>query len=693
MPDPLKKPRLVLRVGVAGAIRLTDAHRDGLRDVFKDVYRVLAKRLEALAPGLGSAARPDICSYYGSEGVAARPLLRVVSGLADGSDQLAFESLLAVQDEARGDASRPGAHTDFELVAVLPCDAASFRDNSEVKHKDAFNTLLDRCAYTIELDGRCVPHPTPHAAPDRLATERRSRAFRVQASVLLRQCDLLIAAADLDSAAGVGGTRDTMAAAVALGIPVIFVSAAPTAGEARVAVVARPVDLERTGDTPAAPWAQSVEQLVTRILADPRTARAGPYAREGSEVGAAQLAAAEAELLDEFFDGGQRRARVRPRLWSLFVRRFRRLTASGADAVVAPFGAYRDRAAQLSAHYTGLYRGAFLVNYTLAAVAVALAVATLVYLLVLERHRAPDAAGARTLLVIAILELSVLVAIFVNTHHGNNHHWNSKAVDYRYLAERLRTMYYLAPMASQRLAAPRVARYAATALRQSVIEWLLQAVIREAPPGTGMVQATRPHHAHGPHAPHAAMNGSMVARSDVERALGAVSENWLGAQIAYHRATSHTQLHMHRWIQRWVWRLNLAVIIIVSIDVALILGRVLGLRGGWVDMGHSYTPALIFLAAVLPAAVASLNSIRFQSECLRIAERSAVMVEMLDGWRAECEVLRTRMRTSRGEPGGRNDDPGAWTLEAVELGESCAQMTSDEVAEWSVLYSRDLLEA
>jgi hypothetical protein len=112
-----------------------------------------------------------------------------------------------------------------------------------------------------------------------------------------------------------------------------------------------------------------------------------------------------------------------------------------------------------------------------------------------------------------------------------------------------------------------------------------------------------------------------------------------------------------------------------------------------VELGHSYTPALIFLAAVLPAAVASLNSIRFQSECLRIAERSAVMVEMLEGWRAECDVLRTRMRTAREEQGGRTGDPGAWTLEAVELGESCAQMTSDEVAEWSVLYSRDLLEA
>ncbi len=111
-------------------------------------------------------------------------------------------------------------------------------------------------------------------------------------------------------------------------------------------------------------------------------------------------------------------------------------------------------------------------------------------------------------------------------------------------------------------------------------------------------------------------------------------------------------------------------------------------------MGHSYTPALVFLAAVLPAAVASLNSIRFQSECLRIAERSAVMVEMLE-WVAGGVrgAAHTHADVARGSRAAPNDDPGAWTLEAVELGESCAQMTSDEVAEWSVLYSRDLLEA
>lgn len=685
MLSPLEKPRLVLRVGVAGVIKLPESQRARLHELFTQVYRVLATRLEALSPARDPSTRPDICSYYapGDDDSPARPLMRVVSGLADGTDQIAFESMLAFECEARTSPSQPGARTDLELVAILPCDAASFRDNSEVNDKAAFDTLLGRCAYAIELDGRCVPHPPHHAGPDRLTTERRNRAFRVQAAALLRHCDLLIASADLDSGAGAGGTRETMAAAVALGIPVILLSAAADEGGRPVTVITRPVDLERLAEPSAAPWHGTVDQVVTRILADPRTSRAGPFAREDADRGAARLDGAEAELLDEFFGGGERRARVRPRLWTAFVRRFHRLTASGADTVVEPFAAFRARAAQLSAHYTGLYRGAFLLNYTLAALAVALAVATLVYLLFLARHLAPEGVGGRVLFSIAIVELAVLVAIFLNTHRGNSHHWNSKAVDYRYLAERLRAMYYLSPMASLRLAPPRVARYAATALRQSVIDWLLQALIRQAPPDTGMSPVATP--------ATPSRSTTRVVRSDVDRALAHVHDNWLATQIEYHRATSHTQLRMHRWIQRWVWRLNLAVIIIVFLDLLLILARLLGVRGGLVEAGHSYGPVLVFFAAVLPAAVASLNSIRFQSECLRIAERSAVMVGMLEGCRAECEVLQARMRAAHANSGA--GDPGGWTLEAFDLGEVCAQMLSDEVAEWSVLYSRDLLEA
>jgi hypothetical protein len=99
---------------------------------------------------------------------------------------------------------------------------------------------------------------------------------------------------------------------------------------------------------------------------------------------------------------------------------------------------------------------------------------------------------------------------------------------------------------------------------------------------------------------------------------------------------------------------------------------------------------LIFFAAVLPAVVASLNGIRFQSECLRIAERSAVMVKVLEGYRGECDRLEAKLVTVRADP---NSDPGGWTLDVLDVAESCAQVTADEVAEWSVLYSRALLEA
>jgi hypothetical protein len=127
---------------------------------------------------------------------------------------------------------------------------------------------------------------------------------------------------------------------------------------------------------------------------------------------------------------------------------------------------------------------------------------------------------------------------------------------------------------------------------------------------------------------------------------------------------------------------------VVAIDLLMLSARTAGAGGVWLGVAHAYAPLLVFLAAVLPAGLASLNGIAFQSECLRIAERSAVMAEVLGECRDECERLEAEMTRARAS----GADPGAWTLEAIELGERCAQLTCDDVAEWSVLYSRDLLD-
>jgi len=93
---------------------------------------------------------------------------------------------------------------------------------------------------------------------------------------------------------------------------------------------------------------------------------------------------------------------------------------------------------------------------------------------------------------------------------------------------------------------------------------------------------------------------------------------------------------------------------------------------------HLYlAPGLIFLAAVLPAAVASLNGVRFQSECARLSDRSAQMAVQLG-------LLQERANMPRPRP--------ARMLDALRLAEDVARLTLDEVAEWSAIYGKEFVE-
>lgn len=53
------------------------------------------------------------------------------------------------------------------------------------------------------------------------------------------------------------------------------------------------------------------------------------------------------------------------------------------------------------------------------------------------------------LLAFAMVELVLLIIISRNTRRANKEKWNDLAVDYRYLAERLRGMFYLPLAGSQ----------------------------------------------------------------------------------------------------------------------------------------------------------------------------------------------------------------------------------------------------
>ena len=110
-------------------------------------------------PRYGRVAILPECEKNGRRGEdpEPQPTLRLVSGLADGVDHLAFRALLAPPGGLRRRGDPVGHATRRELVAVLPCDATEFRDNSAVHDKAEFDALFARCDCVIQLDGRCDP--------------------------------------------------------------------------------------------------------------------------------------------------------------------------------------------------------------------------------------------------------------------------------------------------------------------------------------------------------------------------------------------------------------------------------------------------------------------------------------------------------------------------------------------------------
>ena len=119
MLTKLTKPDLVLRVGFAGNRNLPPDRLGELETALAAVYATIGTWLKEIAPGVpleGPAAR--ITQFY----PARPPLLRLVTGLAEGADALAAQVLLHQPEDA---------HLRRETAAVLPFDRDAYRFSSQ----------------------------------------------------------------------------------------------------------------------------------------------------------------------------------------------------------------------------------------------------------------------------------------------------------------------------------------------------------------------------------------------------------------------------------------------------------------------------------------------------------------------------------------------------------------------------------
>jgi hypothetical protein len=241
--------------------------------------------------------------------------------------------------------------------------------------------------------------------------------------------------------------------------------------------------------------------------------------------------------------------------------------------------------------------------------------------------------------------------------------------------------------------------YATRAVRQKAVDWLFEALLRSKSPA---LLATRSQEFSFADAQ--ASYSVALLKPDPQKALDQIEHSWIQQQANYHDRNSRVMQRIARAAEHLAKLFNSVVIVIVLLDLLLLLIT----TGHWLDECivegiHHIAPWLVVLTAVLPAAVASLNGIRFQSECSRLADRSAMMRKLLEGSEprnpgdprdprgsklGDAQALRQRIT----DYAGKLDDPASWTPEVLRLAESTAEVFAREVAEWSVLYAKEVPE-
>lgn len=553
-------PRLHLTVGITGhrPPRLPEARLEALQISVGLLLVRISETLSAV-----QRAHSQVLSTQS-------PCLRLVTALAEGADSLAAQAALD-----RG----------WQMDACLPFPAEVYAsDFAEGPARHRFEHLLAQATSVMSLPG------TRDAA---------TSAYEAAGRMVLDQSDIVVALWDGGPARGRGGTAQVVAEAVARHIPVIHLDVGQDGkGGAGVTLLwtgLSDLDFEQPAlDTvPRAPAAKVLASVVKALTEPP------------------------ANVIDQLMLRRFLRERVTPRTPALpfpmllaltGVRRLRRrdlrtpspeLCAQYLREPLAGIPDTGNHARRLGerllprygladaagTYFAQLFRSGYIANFSLAALAVALALSGLVA----PAFKLPLIAG----------ELMVILLILGNTRVGRRAGWHARWLDYRHLAEQLR----VASMGS--LLGDLGLRDTGTdggAVPPGWVRWYARATTRE----LGLPQAV--------------VDEDYLAR--VRQATLSMIED----QGAYHHSNARQMHTLDQRLHRFGGVLFAATAWACAIWIA---ARLLGLdtNGG---MRVDLTITVTVLTAVLPAMGAALYGIRMQGDFNGVAERSQVTAARLD---------------------------------------------------------------
>ena len=521
-PPPIP---FVLAVGITG--HRADVLPEGSVPILRDRIRDALERIEQSGRSLLVAEQDCFAP--------TPPVMRFVSPIADGADQIAAEVALEL---------------GWELQAIVPFERGVYRD-SLANHgaRERYDALLDRAACVLELPG------DPDNSLD---------AYVMTGRATVAHCDVLLAVWDGLPPRGRGGTGEVVQLALTRGTAIIPVPLAP-GGDTRVLWSAFDPTVLTVADDPsvARPLARGdVDKLLRGLLMGPP-----------DEV--------EQAFLRKFLS--ERSPRIRARveyallLTATGVRRFRAsdLTTRHAEAQIrdewaryragcaeahnikAPIGSLEEAyswADRLATHFAQTYRSGHIFKFRLGGFAVCMG---------LSAFMAPAHRFA-----LAMAEFFITLAIIVNTILGTRNEWHRRWLDYRQLAERLR------PMRSFKLlgiAAPDPAGTNTNPVPARWIEWYSAAVWRAMGCPSARISPQR---------------ADLIAES--------VADHEVAPQVGYHERHSRTIAKLDNRLD-WIGTMLFFATLVVSIATLIGLGigaRFVDILGDWFTLVSAGFPAL-----------------------------------------------------------------------------------------------------
>lgn len=552
---------------------------------------------------------------------------RFCSGLADGADQIASQLFLDTKLSLENE-------NCFSINSIIPFCKSDYLHT--IENKDVFLSLYDKCLHSVQLDGRYLEGDEGKWG--------RAKAYNHQGKGLVMYSDVLIVAAYMKSDS-ISSSRETAITSLHKNVPVLFLNL-----EDGLFYFFN--DLESWLEGARIP--QSIDDIVVSLMEIVGGENVVDHVDEGALLKRDTLA-----------------FKLRKRVWGMYEGLFKidddgseksgyvRIANAFSDKIMS----IRKTSSEATNYYQIQYRGGYMLNYLLAILAVFIGVVSITIYIYIAKHKVGHD-GYFLIIALGIIKIFLIFIMVNNTKTVNSELYNKRAIDYRYVSERLRLNYYLSFFGFLRAPKPSLGGHIQDYLKKYTGEIIHQAKESSLYDEKWEISLTR--------------------ESLIEN-ISFIRDSWINGQVLYHKKENKRMFHMHEFLEHCVESLGKTVIFLLFIEV---IGLIIYSSFSEHSLISIISPLIMGCTILIPAVITTLNSILFQTEAKKIAFRSQLIYEKINILMKELDERKRELL--EGANNLRYD--GSRTIEIVEILNKVAQIATDEVAEWSLLYEKPVFE-